>query len=103
MNEFGLNDRNMAELLEILSSFPAIEKAVVYGSRARGDFKPYSDIDITLLGKDLTFHDVAMLDDKLYYSYLPYFFDTSIFTHLNNEELKENIKREGKVIYQRTM
>lgn len=98
---FGLSEKSMNELIEILSSIPAIEEAVIYGSRARGDYKPASDIDITLKGAGLTMHDVALLDDKLYWSYLPYFFDTSIFSMLTNKELIDNILRDGKVLYKR--
>lgn len=94
---YGFSEQNIKELREILASIPAIEEAIIYGSRARGDYKPASDVDITLKGSKLTFRDVALLDDKLYYSYLPYYFDTSIFADLTNEELIENINRCGKV------
>lgn len=99
MNEFGLSEKCMNDLVVILASIPAIEEAVIYGSRARGDYKPASDIDLTLKGQNLSYKDVALLDDKLYYSYLPYYFDTSIFSTLTNKELIANIKREGKVLY----
>lgn len=99
---YGLSDKNLHELHAILASIPHIEQAVIYGSRARGDFKPGSDVDLTLLGPDLTFHDLALLDDKLYYSYIPFFFDTNAFARLSNPALVDNIRREGKVIYNRS-
>jgi len=102
-NMYGLSERNIKELNEILASIPAIEEAIIYGSRARGDYKPASDIDLTLKGRNLTFHDVALLDDKLYYSYLPYYFDTSIFADLTNQDLIDNINRSGKVFYRKGM
>lgn len=98
---YGFSEQNIKELREILASIPTIEEAIIYGSRARGDYKPASDVDITLKGSKLTFRDVALLDDKLYYSYLPYYFDTSIFADLTNEELIENINRFGKVFYKK--
>ena len=98
---YGFSEQNIKELREILASIPAIEEAIIYGSRARGDYKPASDVDITLKGSKLTFRDVALLDDKLYYSYLPYYFDTSIFADLTNEELIENINRCGKGFYKK--
>lgn len=98
---YGLSEENIKELREILESIPTIEEAIIYGSRARGDYKPASDVDLTLKGSNLTFRDVALLDDKLYYSYLPYYFDTSIFADLTNKELIENINRCGKVFYKR--
>ena len=98
---YGFSEQNIKELREILASIPAIEEAIIYGSRARGDYKPASDVDITLKGSKLTFRDVALLDDKLYYSYLPYYFGTSIIADLTNEELIENINRCGKVFYKK--
>ncbi len=98
---YGLSEQCRKELTDILSSIPAIEEAVIYGSRARGDYKPTSDIDITLKGKDLTFRDLALLDDKLYYSYLPYYCDTSIMRDLTNNDLIHNIEQNGKVFYKR--
>lgn len=98
---YGLSKRNMDELRDILASIPHIEEAIIYGSRARGDHKPGSDVDLTLKGRDLTFHDLALLDDKLYYSYLPFFFDTNAFAELTNPYLIDNIKRDGRVIYKK--
>lgn len=98
---YGLSDRNLKELRDILASIPHIEEAILYGSRARGDYKNGSDVDLTLKGRDLTFHDLALLDDKLYRSYIPYFFDTNSYSQLSNVALVANIDKEGKVIYKR--
>lgn len=98
---YGLSDQNLQELRGILASIPHIEEAIIYGSRARGDYKSGSDVDLSLKGRDLTFHDLALLDDKLYYSYIPYFFDTNSYADLANPDLIANINKDGKVIYRR--
>lgn len=49
--EYGIDDKYMKELREILASIPEIEEAVLYGSRARGDYKRGSDIDLSLKGE----------------------------------------------------
>ena len=59
------------------------------------------DVDLSLKGAELTYRDVALLDDKLYYSYIPYYFDTNIYSQLTNEQLKEEIDRYGKIFYRR--
>ena len=98
---YGLSESNLKELRSILASIPHIEEAVIYGSRARGDYKYSSDIDLSLKGKELNDSDMALLDDKLYYSYSPYYFDTNLFASLANKDLVENIKRSGKVLYRK--
>lgn len=98
---YGLSDINLKELRDILASIPHIEEAILYGFRARGDYKNGSDIDLTLKDNALTFHDLALLDDKLYSSYIPYFFDTNAYAQLSNPALVANIDKEGKVIYKK--
>lgn len=98
---YGLSDRNIDELRSILASIPHIEEAILYGSRARGDYKSASDIDLSLKGAELTHQDVALLDNKLYYSYIPYYFDTNIYSELTNQDLLDSIDRNGKIFYQR--
>lgn len=98
---YGLSEQNLQELRSILSSIPHIEEAILYGSRARGDYKKGSDVDLSIKGSKLTFHDLSLLDDKLYYSYIPYFFDTNSYDQLTNPNLIANINRDGKVVYKR--
>ena len=98
---FGLSDKNLAELRAILSSIPHIEEAIIYGSRARGNYKNGSDIDLSLKGRDLTYHDLALLDFKLDDSYIPYFFDTNSYSRLSNPDLIANIDKYGKTIYKK--
>ena len=66
---------------------------------AKGNYKPFSDVDITLKGESLTRKDLnrisLAIDDLL----LPYQFDVSIFHTLKNKELIEHVERVGIVIY----
>jgi predicted nucleotidyltransferase len=97
----GLTALTLEKIQGVLASFPQVEKAVVYGSRARGNFKPGSDIDLTLFGDGLT--DVVMsriywaLDDLL----LPYKIDLSLFSGLKHPALIDHIRRVGIVLYTR--
>lgn len=88
-------------LRDTLASFPEIEEAIIYGSRARGTNRMASDIDLTLKGDGLTYMQLALLDEKIDDLYLPYFVDLSLFSMLNSPELLESIRREGKVFYNR--
>ena len=99
----GLSAKELNLLQSTLASIPEIEEAVVYGSRARGDSKPYSDIDLTLKGKKLTNYHLALLDDKIDYLCLPYFFDISQLSAIKNPDLVTNIARDGKILYKKTL
>lgn len=96
---YGLTNENINELREILTAFPHIEEAIIFGSRARGDYRHGSDIDLSLKGRQLTLTDLAWLDAKLEDSYIPYFFDTNIYSLLTDKDLQKNIDKDGKVIY----
>ena len=98
---FGLPESAIEQICAIFASHREIERAVLYGSRAKGNFKPGSDIDLTLFGTDLT-HELLLdllveLDDLL----LPWMIDLSLFASLNHPALQEHIERVGKVFYQR--
>jgi predicted nucleotidyltransferase len=96
---FGLKEETIEKIIAVFSLFPEIDKAILYGSRAKGNYKHGSDIDITLLGNDLDLkllnHLSLALDELL----LPYKFDISIYSYINNSDLLENIKRVGIVFY----
>lgn len=101
MTKFGLSDTTIEKICEVFARFPEIEKAVLYGSRAKGHFKAGSDIDLTLYGetltKDLRSTIACELDDLM----LPYTIDLSVFDALNHAELKEHIERVGVLFYER--
>ena len=98
---YGLSDRSYKELIMILDSIPEIDEAIIFGSRSRGDFWHASDIDLSLKGKNVTKRTVRVLNDKLYESHIPYFFDTNIYSHISNPVFKANVDRDGKLFFRR--
>ena len=73
----------------------------MYGSRAKGNFKIGSDIDLTLSGEALTSDLCSTIESALDDLLLPYTIDLSVFNELNHAELREHIERVGVVFYQR--
>ena len=98
---FGLSEKTIATILSILKASPNIEKAILYGSRAKGNFKKGSDIDLTLIGKNLSYEDLLSISSDLDDSFIPYTVDVSIFEKLDNAKLREHIDRVGVVFYER--
>ena len=99
---FGLDIDTLRDLNTCFAHFPQIDKVLIYGSRAKGNYKKGSDIDISLIGKDLSLKNtIYSLQDKLDDLYLPYNFDISNFSELNNQDFIEHILRVGKTLYQK--
>lgn len=97
---FGLLDRDIKYIIEAIKKYPEIEEAIVFGSRAIGNYKKGSDIDLALKGANVTRKTVRRLSDELNEEYpLPYFFDVIDYNSINKEELKEHIDSMGKKIY----
>lgn len=101
MPAFGLPDKTVAIVRQILADFPAVEKAVIYGSRAKGNYKPGSDIDLTLYGTALDQRLLMLIASALDDSDIPYTVDLSLFEQIENPALRAHIERAGKVFYER--
>ena len=101
MHFTGLSDTTLTTVHAILAGCPAVESALVYGSRAKGNYKPGSYIDLTLTGADLTANMLSHLVGLFEASNLPYQVDLSILRDIDNPSLREHIERVGKVLYQR--
>lgn len=98
---YGLKDIELAKLNEVFAANARIERVVLYGSRAKGNYKPFSDVDITLEGDELTHTDLNRLSLAIDDLLLPYQFDISIFRTLKNEALIDHIRRMGITIYEK--
>lgn len=98
----GLSADTVAKIREVFSRFPEVEKAVLYGSRAKGNARPGSDIDLTLFGSGLDQGKVGQIDDALDDLLLPYRFDLSIFARISHSDLLDHIQRVGVALYEKT-
>ena len=97
---FGLNEKIIKDIIEILKKYEEVESASIFGSRARGDYKKTSDIDMVLYGDRLT-HSI---NTKIFYEidslYLPYKLDLINFNSLQiNDEIRQSIIKEGVEFY----
>lgn len=97
--KYGIKDEYWKKLCELFAKKPKIEKVILYGSRAKGNYKPFSDIDITLLGDKLEHDDLLDIMNGVDDLLLPYMFDISLYSSLKNENLIDHINRAGVEIY----
>lgn len=99
---YGLLERDLKYILKAVSKYTEIEEIILFGSRAMGNYKEGSDVDIALLGNDVNRNTVRRLSDDLNEEYpIPYYFDVINYNDISNEELKEHIDNMGKSIYKR--
>lgn len=96
MRNFGLEPSVIEQIKQVFSYFEKIEKVVIYGSRAKGNYRYNSDIDLSLFG-EITYDDLLKIEMQLDDLLLPYKIDLSIFNKIENEELKKHIQRVGMI------
>lgn len=97
---YGLSESNIKKVLWAVSTVPAIEEVLVYGSRAMDTYREGSDMDLVLKGKSLNLHNsVYPLMEALESLMLPWKFDIAIYDHLKNQDLIQHIERVGQTIY----
>jgi len=95
----GLSAETIKKIHQVFTHCPEIEQVYIYGSRAKGNYQPGSDIDLAIKGKQVTasqlYRTEAALDDLL----LPYKIDLSLMHCIENQALLEHIRRVGIIFY----
>ena len=94
-NRFGLTERDMNTLGNIFLNFPQVLQLVIFGSRAKGNYKRGSDIDIAIMNAGIDEDILRKIKSDLEESDLPYKTDLVNFPTLTNKEFIDHIKRVG--------
>lgn len=102
--KYGLPESVVAKIHQVLRAHPQVERAILYGSRAKGNYRNGSDIDLTLLGNDdlslqIVFRILHDIDDL----YLPYKFDLSLYEDIEDPDVINHIERVGVTFYNREL
>lgn len=95
----GLTVETICKIWDVFKQYPALEKAILYGSRAKGTYRTGSDIDLTLIGKRLDYWQLGKIENQLDDLLLPYSFDISLFEQMTTPDLIEHIDRVGIIFY----
>src|ERR1035437_10381343 len=100
-DRFGLNEKTIRQICGVFANYPQVEKAILYGSRAKGNYRIGSDIDLTLYGgADLTLGVLYKIMDDIDELLLPYTIDLSIFMQIKDPEVIEHIRRVSVTFYE---
>lgn len=99
-NKFGLLDTDIETIVQTLSNYSKVKHAYIFGSRAKGNFKNGSDVDIALKGEELDFDTLIEISNVLNEeTRMPYKFDIFNYHSIKESALLEHIDRVGIEIY----
>jgi predicted nucleotidyltransferase len=97
---FGLKKQVIERINNVFAHVPEIDRVILYGSRAKGDFRTGSDIDLTIEG-GVSDSQLLRIETELEDLDLPYMIDLSLFHRITNPDLVDHIHRVGVIFYER--
>lgn len=98
---YGLKENTIAAIQSVFKKYPLVKKVILYGSRAKGNFRNGSDIDLVMVGESLKLSDQFKIETELDDLLLPYKIDLSIHHKIENPDLIGHIDRVGVVFFER--
>jgi len=97
-----LEEEHRNAICRAAAAFPEIRKVVLLGSRAMGTAGHGSDIDLTIIGRDISHATRLRFHDYLnQQTLIPFFVDVLDYQTLNNADLRQHIDTHGVVIFER--
>jgi uncharacterized protein len=96
---YGLSEDTLAKISDVLARFPEVERAILFGSRAKGTYREGSDIDLALVGAALDWRLLGRIEDAFDASSLPYRFSLLPHNADTDVEVAAHIARVGREIY----
>ena len=95
----GLSINESSQIIQLISNHNEVEEIVLFGSRAKGNFKKGSDVDLTLKGDKLNLYLLNDISREISDLNMPYTIDLSIYHQIKNDELINHIERIGQVVF----
>ena len=94
--QFGLSERALDDIRALAKQY-GIERVILFGSRARGDYRRTSDIDLAIEGGD-TIRFTLDVEEKVWTLLT---FDVVDLGRPVERALKDSIQEEGIVLYEK--
>lgn len=96
---FGLARRHYLDLARVFERYPSIERVLIFGSRAKGIEKPYSDIDLAVVAPRMEEREFSRLLADLDTIELVFKLDVLHLDSLSQQKLLGEILTHGKTFY----
>lgn len=94
---YGLSDTLVQQIRDVFKKHPPVWRVVLFGSRAKQIHRIGSDIDLAIVGNELTRHDLLNIQIQLEDLGYLYTFDMN---RISNPDLLEHIQRFGQILYE---
>ncbi|MFV8326057.1 nucleotidyltransferase domain-containing protein [Flavobacterium sp. ZS1P14] len=101
MNYFGLSSNDIIKINSVFNSYSDINEVLIFGSRAKGNYRDNSDIDLAIKGKNINLSVLQEIEIKLEELYLPCSIDLINYVSIENPDLINHINRVGKQFYKK--
>lgn len=101
VSQLGLRQHDVEAIVNAVKKYKGIKEAILFGSRAKGNYSKGSDVDIAIKG-DINFKELSRLNYQLNQeSMMPYKFDILQYAKSKNTSLKNHIDRVGIILYKK--
>ena len=97
----GLSNETLDQLTCVLARFSQVDKAILFGSRAKGIHKPGSDIDLALVGDNLDWRTIGQIASAFDDLPIPYCFSLILLSERTDSEVAADIHRVGIPFFER--
>jgi predicted nucleotidyltransferase len=101
MNTFGITTININKINSVFYQYDTIEEVLLFGSRAKGNYRDNSDIDLVIKGGPINLTTLQEIEYKLEDLFLPYSIDLILYNSINNSDLINHINRVGVTFYKK--
>ncbi len=99
----GLKDGDLQNIISVLQQEEEVKEAIIFGSRAKGNYKKGSDVDIALKGIGIGYRITSNISNILNEeTQMHYKFDVLNYHTITNKDLAEHINRTGISFYKRS-
>lgn len=99
-DQFGIPPDALNQICDVFRKYPSIQKVVLYGSRAMGNYRLGSDIDLCIESDELEFSELLAIENQIDDLLLPWKIDLLAKNKIDNPDLLQHINRVGIIIYQ---
>lgn len=97
----GLKSSHLRELRRIFNHYPEVKEVLIFGSRATGRYHDRSDIDLAIRNSIIDRKILGRIRSDFDESDIPYTVDLLVLEQVQDQGLKNEIMKEGKIIYSR--